>query len=125
MASDDSKTLDDRGISAETPLANQIRLRVKALCEAGYSGAAAITRHLLEHWTAPKEFESRRLFFCQFEAAETLFQAVEAHDGGNAGLEIPIDDGEFRRPCDKMAAGTGKTVGTGGNSPAARQNGRC
>ena len=110
IASGDSKTFDDPGVFVEIPLVNQIRPRVNAWRESGYPGVTAITKRLLEHWTDPEEFESRRFFFCQLEAAETLIWLAEAPDSEKVGLEIPGDGGEFRRLCAKMATGTGKTI---------------
>ena len=110
IASADSKTFDDPGVFVAIPLVNQIRPRVKAWREAGYPGVTAITKRLLEFWTDPEEYENRRFFFCQLEAAETLIWLAEAADNEKVGLEIPSDGGEFQRLCAKMATGTGKTV---------------
>ena len=110
IASGDSKTFDDPGVFVAIPLVNQIRPRVKAWREAGYPGVTAITKRLLEFWTDPEEYENRRFFFCQLEAAETLIWLTEAADNEKVGLEIPSDGGEFQRLCAKMATGTGKTV---------------
>ena len=78
IASGDSKTFDDPGVFVAIPLVNQIHPRVKAWHEAGYPGVTAITKRLLEYWTDPEEYESRRFFFCQLEAAETLIWLTEA-----------------------------------------------
>ena len=110
IASGDSKTFDDPGVFVKIPLVNQIRPRVKAWKEAGYPGVTSITKRLLDHWTDPEEFEQRRFFFCQLEAAETLIWLTEAPDSGKVGIDVPGDGGEFRRLCAKMATGTGKTV---------------
>ena len=110
IASGDSKTFDDPGVFVAIPLVNQIRPRVEAWREAGYPGVTAITKRLLEFWTDPEEYENRRFFFCQLEAAETLIWLTEAADNEKVGLEIPSDGGEFQRLCAKMATGTGKTV---------------
>ena len=110
IASGDSKTFDDPGVFVAIPLVNQIRPRVKAWREAGYPGVTAITKRLLEYWTDPEEYESRRFFFCQLEAAETLIWLAEAPESEKVGLDLPGDGGEFRRLCAKMATGTGKTV---------------
>ena len=110
IASGDSKTFDDPGVFVEIPLVNQIRPRVKAWREAGYPGVTAITKRLLEYWTDPEEFENRRFFFCQLEAAETLIWLTEAPASELVGVDVPGDGGEFRRLCSKMATGTGKTV---------------
>ena len=63
IASGDSKTFDDPGMFVEIPLVNQIRPRVKAWREAGYPGVTSITKRLLEYWTDPEEYDSRRFFF--------------------------------------------------------------
>ena len=101
---------DDPGLFVEIPLINRIRPRVKAWRDAGYPGVTAITKRLLEYWTDPEEFDSRRFFFCQLEAVETLIWLTEAADSEKEGLEIPGDGGLFQRLCAKMATGTGKTV---------------
>ena len=110
IASGDSKTFDDPGVFVEIPLVNQIRPRVKAWREAGHPGVTSVTKRLLDYWTDPEDFESRRFFFCQIEAVETLIWLTEAPDSEKVGIEIPSDGGEFQRLCAKMATGTGKTV---------------
>ena len=110
IASGDSRSFDDPGEFVEIPLVNAIRPRVKKWREAGYPGVTAITKRLLEHWSDPEEFESRRFFFCQIEAAETLIWLTEAPDSDKVGVDVPGDGGEFQRLCAKMATGTGKTV---------------
>ena len=110
IASGDSRTFDDPGKFVQIPLVNQIRQRVKLWREAGYPGVSSITKRLLDHWTDPEEFETRRFFFCQLEAAETLIWLAEALDAEKVGIHIPSDGGDFRRLCSKMATGSGKTV---------------
>ena len=110
VASSDSKAFDDPGVFIEIPLVNRIRPRVQAWREAGYSGVTGITKRLLEHWTDPEEFDSRRFFFCQLEAVETLIWLAEAPAAEKVGVDIPSDGGAFQRLCAKMAAGSGKTV---------------
>jgi hypothetical protein len=110
VASPDSRAFDDPGIFVEIPLVNQIRPRVKAWREAGYPGVSSITKRLLEHWRDPEEFDTRRFFFCQLEAVETLIWLVEAPAAERVGIEIPGDGGEFVRQCCKMATGSGKTI---------------
>ena len=68
------------------------------------------TKHLLEHWRNPEDFETRRFFFCQLEAVETLIWLTEASAADKVGIEIPSDGGAFRRLCAKMATGSGKTI---------------
>lgn len=110
VASGASQAFDDPGEFVEIPLVNQIRPRVKAWREAGYPGATGMTQRLLEHWTDAEEFETRRFFFCQLEAAETLIWFREAPDADKVGIAIPTDGGSFERLCAKMATGSGKTV---------------
>ncbi len=110
VASESSKAFDDPGIFIEIPLVNQIRPRIKAWREAGYQGVSSITKRLLEHWQDPEEFESRRFFFCQLEAVETLIWLTEAPAAERVGIEIPGDGGAFMRQCCKMATGSGKTI---------------
>ncbi|MEK6815814.1 MAG: DEAD/DEAH box helicase family protein [Nitrospirota bacterium] len=110
VASPDSRAFDDPGIFLEIPLVNQIRPRVQAWREAGYPGVSSITKRLLEHWRDPEEFETRRFFFCQLEAVETLIWLTEAPASERVGIEIPGDGGAFIRQCCKMATGSGKTL---------------
>jgi type III restriction enzyme len=58
----------------------------------------------------PEEFEMRRFFFCQIEAAETLIWLTEGPAAEKVGIDVPSDGGEFRRLCAKMATGSGKTI---------------
>ena len=110
VASQDSKSFDDPGVFVEIPLVNRIRPRVKAWREAGYPGVSGVTRRLLLHWADPEEFEARRFFFCQLEAAETLIWLLEAPATEKVGIDIPSDGGGFERLCAKMATGSGKTI---------------
>lgn len=110
IASGASQAFDDPGIFIEIPLVNQIRPRVKAWREAGYPGVSSITKRLLAYWRDPEEFETRRFFFCQLEAVETLIWLTEAPAAERVGIEIPGDGGAFVRQCCKMATGSGKTI---------------
>ena len=110
VASSDSKAFDDPGVFVEIPLVNRIRPRIRAWREAGYPGVTGITKRLLEYWTDPEEFNSRRFFFCQLEAAETLIWLTEADAAEKVGVDIPSDGGPIGRLCTKMATGSGKTV---------------
>jgi len=110
VASGDSRAFDDPGVFVEIPLVNQIRPRVKGWREAGYPGISNITKRLLDHWRDPEEFDTRRFFFCQLEAVETLIWLTEAPAAERVGIEIPGDGGAFARRCCKMATGTGKTI---------------
>ena len=110
VASESSKAFDDPGTFVEIPLVNQIRPRVEAWREAGYPGATGVTQRLLKHWTDPEEFDTRRFFFCQMEAIETLIWLREAQHSEQVGIDIPSDGGDFLRRCCKMATGAGKTI---------------
>ncbi|MDZ7761693.1 MAG: DEAD/DEAH box helicase family protein [Desulfovermiculus sp.] len=110
IASDTSQRFDDPGRFIEIPLVNTIRKRVRDWRESGYPGVTSITRRLLEHWTNEEEFETRRFFFCQLEAVETLIWLTEGPQADQVGIDIPGDGGDFVRECAKMATGTGKTV---------------
>jgi len=110
VASGDAAAFDDPGVFREIPLVNRIRERVKSWRESGHPGVTGITKRLLEHWNDPEEFESRRYFFCQLEAAETLIWLTEAPASERVGIDIPSDGGAIKRLCAKMATGSGKTV---------------
>ncbi len=110
VASGDAAAFDDPGVFREIPLVNRIRERVKAWRTNGHPGVTGTTKRLLEHWNDPEEFESRRFFFCQLEAAETLIWLVEAPPSERVGIEVPTDGGALKRLCAKMATGSGKTV---------------
>ena len=110
IASEGSRSFDDPGHFVEIPLVNRIRPRVRAWREAAYPGVTGMTKRLLEHWRDPEEFESRRFFFCQLEATETLIWLAEAPAAEKVGTDIPSDGGAIGRLCAKMATGSGKTV---------------
>jgi type III restriction enzyme len=105
-----SRSFDDPGIFRELPLVNQIRPRVKMWRESGYPGVTGVTKRLLEHWYDPEQRESRRFFFCQLEAVETLMWLTESPPSERVGIDIPSDGGKLIRACTKMATGSGKTI---------------
>ncbi len=105
-----STSFDDPGIFHQIELVEQIRPRVKAWRDDGYSGTTGITRRLLTHWNDNEERKEHNFFFCQFEAIETLIWLTEASTAQKTGIEIPYDGGAFSRWCSKMATGSGKTV---------------
>lgn len=110
IASGDSQSFDDPGIKVTIPLVNKIRPRVKVWRDAGYPGASAVTKRLLDHWTNPEHHEQRRFFFCQLEAIETLIWLTEGPAADRVGIDVPSDGGNFIRECCKMATGSGKTI---------------
>jgi len=110
IASERSRSYDDPGEFRQIDLVNAIRPRIKAWREAGYPGVTGITRQLLQYWNDPSERDDRRFFFCQLEAIETLIWLTEAPDSERVGITVPCDEGTFKRICNKMATGSGKTV---------------
>ncbi len=101
----------------ETDHVNQIRASVKRWRELGWPDVTPVTRSLLDHWTDPTR--SRRLFFCQLEALETLIFITEVAKQTKYGetwieehLRAAAEQAGtdlFRMAC-KMATGSGKTV---------------
>ena len=59
----------------DLPLVNALRADVKVWRESGYRNASQTTKRLLRHWW--REDRSRRLFFCQLEAVETIIYLEE------------------------------------------------
>lgn len=77
---EDSKTGTSQGdLIAEDredlPLVNKLRVDVGHWRKKNYIGASHITRDLLKHWNSTSR--SRRLFFCQREAVETIIYLAE------------------------------------------------
>ncbi len=106
IASEGSRSFDDPGHFIEIPLVNRIRPCVRAWREAGYPGVTGITKRLLEHWTDPEEFDSRRFFFCQTEAAETpacsVLFALHPSRRREVSLATPLRNlAEAERPVDR------------------------
>ncbi len=100
----------------ENKTVNAIREKVEVWREGRYADdVTRVTARLLQHWRAPDR--SRRLFFCQIEALETLVYLTEvAHKYGERWIENDLrrfnedaNPGLFRIAC-KMATGSGKTV---------------
>jgi hypothetical protein len=86
---------------------NEIRGRVDAWRAAGYPGATAVSRRLLEHWHDATA-RVHPFYFCQLEAIETLIWWVEGSAEFRQGVFLPGDGGPWERVCSKMATGTGK-----------------
>jgi type III restriction enzyme len=111
MATPGQTNVNDPGVFVEIELVNRIRPRVDPWREGGYAGVTATTRTLLEHWNDVDQREpSKRFFFCQLEAIETLIWLTEAPAAERVGIDIPGDGGPFTRLCSKMATGSGKTI---------------
>ncbi|MHB1157975.1 MAG: BPTD_3080 family restriction endonuclease [Phycisphaerales bacterium] len=111
MVASEGAGFDDPGVFVPIELVNVIRPRVDQWRENGYPGITAVTRALLEHWYDEDQRDpSRRFFFCQLEAIETLIWLTEAPAADRVGIDIPSDGGAFVRVCNKMATGSGKTI---------------
>jgi type III restriction enzyme len=84
----------------------------------GRPGVTRTTRELIDYWL--RDGCEKRLFFAQFEAAETIISLAEARADFLQGIEVPLDEPSderkangfkaFRRQCCKMAMGSGKTT---------------
>jgi type III restriction enzyme len=59
----------------DLPLVNALRDDVKRWRESGWESASETTKRLLRHWS--REDRTRRLFFCQIEAVETIIYLRE------------------------------------------------
>lgn len=59
----------------DLPLVNLLRKDVRRLGERNYAAWPKVTRDLLQHWA--RADRSRRLFFCQLEAVETILYLFE------------------------------------------------
>ena len=108
----------------ELPYVNSLREDVKRWSSSGYRNATNTTRKLLRHWR--RDDLSRRLFFCQIEAVETIIYLAEIRMGGKRTSFVPrFSDDDLARLIDapldprlppltrmgcKMATGSGKTV---------------
>jgi type III restriction enzyme len=122
-------TLELEEARRDLVLVNRLRKDVKHWRERGWEGAENVTKDLLRHWW--RKDRSRRFFFCQLEAAETIIFLNEIRglrkDGSRGKprwtpeftdtdfdtlLDRPFDSGYAplcRMAC-KMATGSGKTV---------------
>lgn len=90
-------------------LVNAVRERVDAWRAAGYPGTTSVTLSLLEHWH-DRGARDYPFYFCQIEAIETLIWWVEASAQYKQGVFVPGDGGAWKRLCNKMATGSGKTI---------------
>jgi len=59
----------------DLPMVNALRDDVRRWRESGWENASETTKRLLRHWR--REDRSRRLFFCQIEAVETVIYLQE------------------------------------------------
>src|SRR5207249_929118 len=68
--------------SEPLPLVNALRDDVRKWRSSNYEGATQTTKKLLQHWQ--QKDRSRRIFFCQIEAAETIIYLNEILAAGRA-----------------------------------------
>lgn len=66
----------------DLPLVNRLRDDVRRWREADYRGATDVTKDLLRYWA--RRDRSRRLFFCQREAVETIIYLLELRIPGRS-----------------------------------------
>jgi type III restriction enzyme len=104
--------LDDGATSVkQNQLVNEIRVRVGLWRAGGRKGTTPETQRLFDHWS--RADRSRRLFFCQMEALETLVYLTEVEPERFRGKIQEANDeanpGLFRL-ASKMATGSGKTT---------------
>ena len=100
----------------ENKTVNEIRRLVKVWREGRYTDdVTRQTARLLEYWC--RDDRTRRLFFCQIEALETLIYITEvAKKYGHAWIENDLrrfnedSNAGLLRIASKMATGSGKTV---------------
>ena len=79
----------------DLPLVNLLREDVRRWRAANYRNATPVTRQLLAHWSRPDR--SRRLFFCQREAVETVIYLNEILAAGkNPGFKSKLSPDDFR-----------------------------
>jgi type III restriction enzyme len=82
----------------DLPLINLLREDVKRWRAANYEGATPVSKQLLAHWWNPDR--TRRLFFCQLEAVETIIYLREILAAGKKprwSPKLTIDD--YHRLC--------------------------
>src|ERR1700759_3644874 len=77
----------------DLPLVNVLRDDVRRWRESGWQNASETTKKLLRHWW--REDRTRRLFFCQLEAVETIIYLQEILSQGKKPRWTPkltLDD---------------------------------
>lgn len=104
----------------ELVLANRIRQKVKEWRADGYPGVTRTTKEILDWWTRDGRDDTKRLFFAQREAAETIIFLKEARADYLQGINVPREElseervkagyAGFARYALKMATGSGKTT---------------
>ncbi|MCI0701502.1 MAG: DEAD/DEAH box helicase family protein, partial [Planctomycetia bacterium] len=108
------------GVAVALELVNRIRGRLAEWRAKGRPGVTRATRELLEWWERPDREDTKRLFFTQREAAETVVFLTEARADFLQGIAVPRDEPDEKRRAEgfagfvryacKMATGSGKTT---------------
>ena len=98
---------DEYGKRKPNDPVNEIRARVAIWRNAGRPGVTPVTRRLLQHWDSKDR--TRRLFFCQIEAAETAIWLAEVAPGTDIE-RLRAMNPELARIALKLATGAGKTT---------------
>ena len=86
---DTSLTAGASGIAVELVNVNFIRGRLKEWRDAGRPGITRTTRELLDWWDRPDRDETKRQFFAQRGAAETIIFLTEARPDFRQGIDVP------------------------------------
>ncbi len=104
----------------ELVLVNLLRERVAAWRKEGYPNVTRTTLQMLQWLRREGRPETKRQFFAQIEAVETIVFLNEARPDFLQGINVPRDEPSaerkaegfagFRRYACKMATGTGKTT---------------
>lgn len=82
----------------DLPLVNALRDDVRHWRKANYESATPVTKQLLAHWR--RSDRSRRLFFCQLEAVETIVYINEILAAGKHIRWTPaVSREDFQRLC--------------------------
>lgn len=82
----------------DLPLVNRLREDVKRWRDGGYENATQTTKQLLRHWW--RKDRSRRLFFCQLEAVETVIYLTEILESGRRPRWNPrLSTDDYQRLC--------------------------
>lgn len=82
----------------DLPLINRLREDVKRWRNSGYENATQVTKQLLRHWG--RKDRTRRLFFCQVEAVETVIYLTEILESGRKPRFKPrVSIEDFQNLC--------------------------
>jgi type III restriction enzyme len=104
----------------ELATVNLVRKRMAKWQAEGRPGLTRTSAELVAYWRREGRDPTKRLFFAQLEAAETIIFLNEARPDYLQGIDIPRDEpsderaakgfAAFKRLCCKMATGSGKST---------------